>query len=374
MTAEFWVPMGWVGPEGIAARAQQVESDGWDGMRVFDTQCLQGEAFVMMTASAVATKILKLSIATSNPVTRHPSVAASAIASLARIASGRITYGIGRGDSSLAYIGGAPADVALFERYVEAVRNYLHGNSVDFASIEPWRLTQDISAIELGHAPDGSRLTWLDPLATPPDIEVFATGPKVIAVAGRQADRICLGLGADANRIVWAIDTARAARSDAGLDPASLSISAIVSVGVGDDLVRARRSVSNMVASAARFAIINGSVAGPVTREQETVYRAIGRSYDMHSHGGHGAQVDALTDEFVDSYAVIGPPERCIERIVELSQLGVDSFMLAPPLGDASAEDIRVGYERLVGEVIPGARSAISKRSAPNGTAGSRRR
>ena len=197
MTAEFWAPMGWVGPAGIAARARQVETDGWDGMRVFDTQCLQGEAFVMMTASAIATSTLKLSIATSNPVTRHPSVAASAIASLACIAPGRIAYGVGRGDSSLAYVGGAPAKLALFERYVQAVRSYLHGESVDFTSIEPWRLTEDISAIEMGHAPDGSRLTWLDPLATPPDIEVFATGPKVLAVAGRLADRVCLGLGAD---------------------------------------------------------------------------------------------------------------------------------------------------------------------------------
>jgi 5,10-methylenetetrahydromethanopterin reductase len=364
MTAEFWVPMGWVGPERIAARARQVETDGWDGMRVFDTQCLQGEAFVMMTASAIATTTLKLSIATSNPVTRHPSVAASATASVARIAPGRIGYGIGRGDSSLAYVGGAPAKVALFERYVKSVRSYLHGESVDFDSIEPWRLTEDLSAIELGHAPEDSRLTWLDPSATPPDIEVFATGPKVLGVAGRRADRVCLGLGADADRIVWAIDTARRARSEAGLDPASLSVAAVMSVGVGDEMVRARQSVSNMVASAARFAIINGSVTGPVTKEQEAVYRAIGESYDMRSHGGHGSQVDVLTDEFVDSYAIVGSPQRCIERIVELHDLGVDSFMLAPPLGDASAEDIRVGYDRLVGEVIPGARSAIAASSA----------
>lgn len=95
--------MGWIGPEGIAAWAQQVERDGWDGMRVFDTQCLQGEAFVMMTSAATATTTLNLSIATSNPVTRHPSVAASAIASVACIAGGRVACGIGRGDSASAY-------------------------------------------------------------------------------------------------------------------------------------------------------------------------------------------------------------------------------------------------------------------------------
>jgi 5,10-methylenetetrahydromethanopterin reductase len=350
--------MGAVRPEHIAARARQMEGDGWDGMKVFDTQCLYGEAMVMMTAAAVATERLQLSISTSNPATRHPAVAASAMASLAAIAGPRVFFGIGRGDSALAYVGGAPASVGAFERYVEAVRRYLHGEPVPFESIAEWRLTPPVATITLGHAPEDSRLVWLDPAAVPPPIEIFATGPRVLAVAGRRADRVSLGLGADVARVAWAIETARTARHDAGLDPVTLSTAAVISVGVSDDIARARRSVANMVASAARFAVISGAVVGPVSSEQRQVYEAIGRTYDMNKHGGHGSQVGQLTDEFIDSFAIVGSPQRCIERIVELFETGVDSFMLAPPLGDADEEDIRGGYDRLVHEVLPGVRAA----------------
>jgi 5,10-methylenetetrahydromethanopterin reductase len=362
MTVELWIPMGFVPPQGLAERARQVEGDGWDGMKIFDTQCLHAETMVMMTAAAVATDRLQLSISASNPVTRHPSVAASAIAAVTAIAGDRVFYGIGRGDSSLAYVGGAPAPVPLFERYVATVRRYLHGEPVSMESIRDWRLTSDVSSIPLGHAPGDSRLTWLDPAAKPPPIEVYATGPRVLGVAGRWADRVALGVGAEARRLRWAIDTARAARADAGLDPATLSMAAIVPIGVADDIRRARRSVANMVASSARFAVMNGRVAGPVTESQRHVYEAIGRCYDMSRHGGYGSQVDQLTDEFIDTHAIVGPPERCIDRILELADLGMDAFMLAPPQGDASEDDRRDGYRRVVDEVIPGVRAATRTR------------
>jgi 5,10-methylenetetrahydromethanopterin reductase len=352
--------MGSIPPERIGERARQVEADGWDGLKVFDTQCLYGDPFVMATAAALATERLQLSLSTSNPATRHPAVAASAIASVAAIAGPRVYYGIGRGDSALAYVGGAPAPVPMFERYIAAVRRYLHGEPVTFDSIRQWRLTGDVSTLHLSHAPDTSVLRWLDAAAPPVPVEVYATGPRVLAVAGRCADRVALGLGADIGRLRWAIDVARGARADAGLDPATLSFSAIISAGVAEDLNRARRSVANMVASAARFAVINGPVAGPVTDSQRDVYARIASSYDMNRHGGHGAQVDVLTDDFIDSYAIVGPPSRCVERVLEVVDLGIEAVMLAPPLGDAAEDDIRDGYRMLVDDVLPGIRTAAA--------------
>jgi len=358
VTLELWMPMGSVRPEEIGDRARRAESDGWHGLKVYDTQCLFGEAFVTATAAALATERLWLSLSTSNPVTRHPSVAAAAIASVAAIAGPRVYYGIGRGDSALAYVGGAPASVAMFEQYVGAVRRYLHAEAVDFDALQPWRLTPDVTTIRLAHAPGASSLRWLDPDAPPVPIEVYATGPKVLAVAGRQADRVALGLGADVARIRWAIEVAREARARAGLDPATLSFSAVVPTGVARDLDRARRSVVNMVASTARFAVMSGAVVGPVTGEQRTVYETVGASYDMDRHGEMGSQTAAVTDDFIDSLAIVGPPARCVERVLELAELGVGAIMLAPPQGDADAQDIDDGYRMLVDEVLPAVRDA----------------
>ena len=116
---------------------------------------------------------------------------------------------------------------------------------------------------------------------------------------------------------------------------------------------RARRSVANMVASEARFAVMSGRVAGPLLDSHRRVYESIALSYDMNMHGGSGAQVDVLTDEFIDEFAIVGPPARCIERILELIELGLDHVMLAPPQGDAAHADKTQGYRRLVDEVLP---------------------
>src|SRR5229473_353545 len=104
---ELWAPMGSVLAKDIRDRARRVEADGWDGMEIADTQCLFGDTAVMISAAALTTERLKFTIGTSNPVTRHPAIAASMIASLVAVAGNRISFGIGRGDSSLAYIGGA---------------------------------------------------------------------------------------------------------------------------------------------------------------------------------------------------------------------------------------------------------------------------
>jgi 5,10-methylenetetrahydromethanopterin reductase len=300
---------------------------------------------------------LKVTTAASNPLTRHPSVIASAVASVAAIAPGRVLLGIGRGDSALAYIGGAPASVDVFERYVDAVRRYLNGQPVSFDALRDWSFERGLATIQLGVAPSVSELRWLDPAVPAVPVQVFATGPRVISVGGRLADRVTFGLGADVVRLQWAVDLARVARADAGGDPTTLSLGSAIPIGVADDMDRARRSVANMVASEARFSVMSGRVVGPMLDANRRIYESIGLAYDMNKHGGSGTQVDVLTDEFIDEFAIVGPPSRCVERILELVELGLDHLMLAPPQGDAAQEDQAQGYRRLVDDVLPNLRT-----------------
>jgi 5,10-methylenetetrahydromethanopterin reductase len=350
--AELWLPTVFAHPGEIADKARQLESDGWHGITLADTQCLHADPFVQMTAAVIATDTLKVTTATSNPLTRHPSVIAAAIASVAAIAPGRAMLGIGRGDSALAYIGGAPAMVDVFARYVDAVRRYLQGQPVPFESLHDWQFERDLGTIQLGSAPTDSQLRWLDPNVPRVPVQVFATGPRVIKVGGQLADRVTFGLGADVTRIQWAIEIARDARRRVGNYPA-LSLGSAIPIGVADDMGRARRSVANMVASEARFAVMSGRVMGPVLDSHRRVYESIALAYDMNKHGGSGAQIDVLTDEFIDEFAIVGPPSHCIERVLELIELGLDHVMLAPPQGDSAQEDQTHGYRRLVEEVLP---------------------
>ena len=78
---EFWC-LAATSVTSAAEQAVAAESAGWDGMLVPDTQSLMSDAYVTLTAAAVATKSLKLGTGVTNPFTRHPAVTASAIAAL----------------------------------------------------------------------------------------------------------------------------------------------------------------------------------------------------------------------------------------------------------------------------------------------------
>jgi len=85
----------------------------------------------------------------------------------------------------------------------------------------------------------------------------------------------------------------------------------------------------------------------------------------MSKHGERGAQIDALTDEFIDSHAIVGPPEHCVERILELMDLGVEAMMVAPRQSDSGEAEIREGQRRVVEEVLPAVRTPIARCATP---------
>ena len=85
---EFWT----LGGTAISSTAQQaaaIEAEGWDGMLVPDSQALMTDVYVALTAAAIATHTLKLGTGVTNPFTRHPAVAAAAIAGLQELSGGR---------------------------------------------------------------------------------------------------------------------------------------------------------------------------------------------------------------------------------------------------------------------------------------------
>ena len=73
-----------------------------------------------MTAMMLNTTKVKLGTGVTNPLTRHPSVLASAYATLEEYAPGRMIVGIGLGDSSVETMGLKPSTLANFENIIGA--------------------------------------------------------------------------------------------------------------------------------------------------------------------------------------------------------------------------------------------------------------
>jgi len=317
-------------PRMIAKRAQRLERDGWSGGAFPDSQILAGEAFATLAWCAAATSRLKLGTGTSNPATRHPSVIASAAATVQTVSGGRMTLSIGRGDSSLAYIGAPPVSLGEFEKALAIIRAYLAGEEVSAENGTQFLSEKkDFSKLAIGEAPDKSSLKWLPQDYTAPELEVAATGPKVIAIAARHADRISLALGANVERLKWAITTAREELERIGRDPTHLKFGAYIPCYPHPDHTLARNLSQGMVASMSRFSVMNKKVIGPVTDQERENLERVAVAYDMKNHGANASKQSQVLDaEFIDKFGLVGDPAICVERILEIRDLGIDKFIL----------------------------------------------
>jgi 5,10-methylenetetrahydromethanopterin reductase len=359
---EFW-RVGQTTPRAIKDDAPRLERSGWDGMAIADSQCVIGDSYVALTIAAQATSRIKLGVGVTNPVTRHPAVTAAAIAGIQELSGGRAVLGIGRGDSSLAHIGLAPASPAVFERYVANVRRYLCGEGVPFDDLD--RGSQRHSA-ELGAAgaPEESLLQWLRPGIPRVPIDIAASGPVIIDIAARYADRVTFGVGADHERLTWAIQTARAAREKAGLDPAGLAMGAYVNVVAHPDEEIALSLAATGVAMFSRFSIMHGKTSGPVGQATRSTLAKVAQSYDLREHGkGDAKHRSAVDAGHITAFGIVGTPAQCADRLVRLAGLGLDKVMI---LGGFAAPDeqsrrrLEASREVLTSEVFPMVREKLA--------------
>src|SRR5437899_601516 len=92
------------------------EANGFEVGWTFDSHVNSQEPYPLLTLAARGTERMKLGLCVTNPVTREPTVTASATATLHDVSGGRMLLGLGRGDSSQRVIGLPPMKVAEFER------------------------------------------------------------------------------------------------------------------------------------------------------------------------------------------------------------------------------------------------------------------
>jgi 5,10-methylenetetrahydromethanopterin reductase len=321
------------------------ETSGLDGITVSDSQSLRLECWTIAAAVAIKSETLKIATLTTNPVTRHPVVSAAAAATIQELSGGRFTLGIGRGDSPLAHVGVGPMPLRPFCRCLEILQRYLRGEGVSFDALEEFTIPGLPSAAELGYArlPDASRLGWLRSESAKVPLDVSASGPKVIASVAPIVDSLTFALGSQPEIIAEGISTARKARAEAGVDPGTLKVGILVNVVAHPDREIARELVQGTLAVTARW--ISGSRAE---------LKRVATAYDMTTHGRPQARPAALLQpDEVDSLAVVGTPDECIERLRDLAALGLDRIVTLPRLHGLQSPQAREATRLLLSEVLP---------------------
>ncbi len=310
------------------------EKDGYDVAMMPDSPTVFGEVYTQLALAAAATNTIKLATGVTNPVTRHPATTAASILSVQHASGGRAVLGIGRGDSALGHIGmDYPARMAVFEPYVQQVKAYLAGGEVDQNGFP-------------------SRIRWLDQVKIPKvPLDMACSGPKTIAYAATQMDRVSIAVGANPDRVRWGIETARAATEAAGRDPESIRIGAWVNTTVDADAAAAREAMRGGIAGFTHFQGMRGNAI----EDQPEILRhhssALRTGYDTFLHGQADApHAQALDHEFMDWFAVCGPAPEVTERLLELIDLGLDHLYFVGAMRPGSRE-------AFAAEVIPALRS-----------------
>jgi 5,10-methylenetetrahydromethanopterin reductase len=226
---------------------------------------------------------------------------------------------------------------------------------VSFDDIDiPHAVAPPMSELHLHDAPPASRIAWIAGGAKVP-VEVAASGPKVIAIAALHADRVMFALGADVERLKWGIALAKKTRQEAGLDPNGITFGAYLNLGCHTDMDAARTLVRGGLTTFARFSVMHGKTEVPTSAGDQKVLKALHSNYDMKAHTrGDSRQAGTLTDDFVDRFAIVGPPERCIERLKELQALGLDKVAISGATRGAAEEDAATGRKLVAEQVLPG--------------------
>ncbi len=133
-----------------------------------------------------------------------------------------------------------------------------------------------------------------------------------------------------------------------------IRIGAYLNVIAHPDLAVARTLVRGGLSTFARFSVMHGEVARPASAEQRAVRDRVHERYDMTKHSRTDSdQASLLPAEFVDRFAVVGSPERCIERLRELVALGLDKVVVIGVTSGADPAEARRASELFVGEVLP---------------------
>jgi 5,10-methylenetetrahydromethanopterin reductase len=326
-------------PGKTASLARMAEDLGFASVRVPDSQNLAPEVWGQLMLAAHTTSTIELGSGVTNSVTRDVAVTASAALALQVESGGRAVCGIGRGDSAVQRIGKHEDRLASFESYLASLQEYLAGGTVERDGF-------------------ASRLEWLPAVKVPKvAVEVAATGPRVIAAAARTADRIAFAVGADPERLRWAQATAREAATAAGRDPAALRLGAYVNCVVHPDREVARDAIRGTAATFARFSAFAGSQLERLPPQMRKTAEFLRGHYDMRQHTmTTAAHARALENEFIDWFAIAGPPEQAVPRLQALADLGLE-FVHAVPGSGGVARDVAITSIRLLAtEVLPALR------------------
>jgi 5,10-methylenetetrahydromethanopterin reductase len=299
------------------ATARLAEQLGFDVFWVADSHLIWRELYALLGALAVSTERILLGPGVTHPLVRHPTLTASAIATLAELAPGRIRLGLGVGDSGPANLGVRKASLKELEQTVVGVRDLLAGRPAAFGDRE----------FRLGYPP---------PQPAPP-IYVAAASDRTHAMSGRVADG-ALAAGAPAD-LPTTMQVIRSAEREAGRLPASVKVAVWTTMCLDEDRERARQAVRPVVARKALNSLGILERNDQLDEIDREPLQRLRQAYESQHHMGE-RYAPLVEERWVDRYSIAGPAAEVSARCQQAIADGADEISaIFKPLPGQSVDD-----------------------------------
>lgn len=153
--------------------ARRAEALGYDRIWLYDSAAIYEDIWIHLARIGEGTERIGLGTAVLVPNLRHPMTTASAIATVDRLAPGRLACSVGTGYTARLVLGQGPLTWNTTRTWIEQVKGLLAGDVVEI----------DGRPCQMIHRPE---LAKARPIDVP--ILVSAFGPKGLAIAGEIAD------------------------------------------------------------------------------------------------------------------------------------------------------------------------------------------
>lgn len=334
--------------------ARRAEELGFSTVWFYDSQLLCADPFIAMALAAEHTRRIRLATGVLVPTNRLAPVAANALASLNRLAPGRIVFGVGTGFTARNTMGLGPMPLADLREYVRVVRGLLRGETID-CEIEGARRTIRFLNPELG----------LINVSDPVPLHFSAFARKARALTAEVGDGWMTFMGR-AQHAIGELAAVREACRAAGRDPETMystvfALGCVLSPGEPADGSRARAQAGPFI-PVLFHGVLEGSIAEivpPEIRGSIDDYRALVETYEpkqaryLTLHSGHLAFVRREEERFVTAeriraFTLTGTIEEIRDRVRQLRDGGFSqlTIQLAPGHEGAMEDWARV-FEKI---------------------------
>ncbi|RLT43420.1 MAG: LLM class flavin-dependent oxidoreductase [Chloroflexi bacterium] len=313
-------------PSAYIALAQAAEAAGFDQFWVSNDLFLRSD-IPILTAVAMATECIHVGTGILNPYTIHPAEMAMLAATMDEISGNRFLLGVAAGAGDfLEWVGLEQTNpLAATRETIQAVRGLLAGERVALAGrFLRWN--------------EEAYLRFAAPRVTP--IYLGAMGPKMLALAGEQADGVLPLLFPPEHyfNVRPLVDRGEAKRNS---QLAPLDFAACIWVSLSEDRAAARRVLAQKIA-------YYGQSLGPLILEQLGLVREDFAEIERAFHGENDEEkAIGLVDERMLRIGIVGGPNDVIERLEPLVAAGATHLSFGPPLGPEPLEAVA-----LLGQVI----------------------